>query len=132
MVDLAALAAVGYLPLVESASKIIAQLDILVSFAHSGLTAPTPYVKPDIRPMGSRTLDLEACRHACLEVQSLPNTGGRFIPNDVTMERGKSGLQLITGPNTGGKSCYIRQTGVAVLMAHVGCVSLSTPLLSLL
>lgn len=43
------------------------------------------------------------------------------ISNDCTMVRGSSNLQLITGPNMGGKSTYIRQIAINVLLAHIGC-----------
>lgn len=45
----------------------------------------------------------------------------RCIPNDCEMQRNVSTLHVITGPNMGGKSTYIRQVAIAVYLAHVGC-----------
>jgi DNA mismatch repair protein MSH2 len=60
-----------------------------------------------VLPMGSGVLELKQSRHPCLEQISL----SPFIPNDVGMQAGKSNLQIITGPNMGGKSTFIRQIG---------------------
>lgn len=98
---------------------VLAHMDVIVSFANVSVFAPTAYVRPTIHGIDakeSRTLNLQDARHPVLEVQDDIN----FIANDVTMSPGKQFL-IITGPNMGGKSTYIRQIGVIALMNQVGC-----------
>lgn len=109
--------AASYCPILEKLNEIIAHLDLIVSFAHVSLHAPITYTRPKVFPLGEGDVKLKECRHPCLEVQEDIN----FIPNDTIMERNQSSFHIITGPNMGGKSTYIRQIGVIALMAQLGC-----------
>ncbi|SSD62102.1 related to DNA mismatch repair protein MSH2 [Saccharomycodes ludwigii] len=112
--------ALTYTPVLERISMILANVDVLCSFAHVSSYAPIPYVRPTMLSMteqDTRKLILQNSRHPVLEVQDDVS----FISNDVKMERGTRDFLIITGPNMGGKSTYIRQIGVIVLMAQVGC-----------
>ncbi|KAI0937540.1 hypothetical protein AcV7_003542 [Taiwanofungus camphoratus] len=105
-----------YTPVLESWNNVIAHLDVIISFAHVAVNAPEAYVKPKVSEKGSGSLVLREARHPCLEVQDDIS----FIPNDVEMIKDESEFQIITGPNMGGKSTYIRQVGVIALMAQTG------------
>ncbi|KAJ0048265.1 hypothetical protein Pint_16412 [Pistacia integerrima] len=100
----------------ESLAGLLSELDVLLSFADLASSCPTPYTRPDINPPDVGDIILEGSRHPCVEAQDWVN----FIPNDCKLIRGKSWFQIITGPNMGGKSTFIRQIGVNVLMAQVG------------
>ncbi|KAL7753100.1 MSH2 protein [Sorochytrium milnesiophthora] len=114
--ELMAIAAT-YCGVLEDLNAIIARLDVLLSFAHVSLHASTPYIRPILHDRGQGKLVLREARHPCVEMQDDVS----FISNDVEVIRGQSTFQIITGPNAGGKSTYIRQIGVIVLMAQVGC-----------
>ncbi|XP_072964311.1 DNA mismatch repair protein MSH2 isoform X1 [Typha angustifolia] len=101
----------------EALAGILSELDVLLSFSDLATSCPVPYVRPDITPSDEGDIILEGSRHPCVEAQD----GVNFIPNDCTLVRDKSWFQIITGPNMGGKSTFIRQVGVNVLMAQVGC-----------
>ncbi|XP_054805696.1 DNA mismatch repair protein MSH2 isoform X1 [Prosopis cineraria] len=100
----------------ESLAGLLSELDVLLSFADLASSCPTPYTRPDITSSDEGDIILEGSRHPCVEAQDWLN----FIPNDCKLIRGKSWFQIITGPNMGGKSTFIRQVGVNILMAQVG------------
>ncbi|KAI3431433.1 hypothetical protein D9Q98_004485 [Chlorella vulgaris] len=97
-------------------SATLAELDLLAAFAEVAAAAPSPYVRPTMLPSEAGEITLLGCRHPCLEAQE----GVDFIPNDCRMLKGQSWFHLITGPNMGGKSTFIRQVGLTVLMAQIG------------
>ncbi|KAJ8093587.1 MSH2 protein [Marasmius tenuissimus] len=74
-----------YTPVLEALDHVIAHLDVILSFAHVSVNAPTPYVKPKVTMSGTGDLILQEARHPCLEVQEEVS----FIPNDVEMIKGK-------------------------------------------
>lgn len=106
-------------------SLVLSHIDVLCSFANVAIFAPTAFAKPKLHPLASsansdefksRRISLKEARHPVLEVQEDVN----FIHNDVTMASDDKPFVIITGPNMGGKSTYIRQVGVIALMSQVG------------
>ena len=111
--------AATFCPVITDCHTLLAELDVLLAFAHVSCSAPEPYVRPTIVPPEDPRprIVLTGCRHPCVERMD----GVGFIKNDVTLVRGESSLQVVTGPNMGGKSTYIRAAGVNVMLAQVGC-----------
>lgn len=100
----------------DSIAGILSELDVLLSFADLAISCPTSYTRPSITHSDEGDIILQGSRHPCVEAQD----GVNFIPNDCSLVRGESWFQIITGPNMGGKSTFIRQVGVNILMAQVG------------
>jgi DNA mismatch repair protein MSH2 len=109
--------AASYCPVIEKLAGVLAHLDVIVSFAHCSVHAPIAYTRPKMHPRGTGNTILKEARHPCMEMQD----DIQFITNDVSLIRGTSEFLIITGPNMGGKSTYIRQIGVIALMAQIGC-----------
>jgi DNA mismatch repair protein MutS len=109
----------------ESAARIkktaaaVAEADLLICFSH--LAASRSYVRPVL--IDEPVLEAAAARHPVIEWGMEETREGRFIPNDLYLNAGGEGpsLLLITGPNMGGKSTYLRQAAMLVLMAQMGC-----------
>ena len=93
---------------------IVSQLDCLLSF--SSIAKKNNYVKPSVN--NSSDLVITKGRHPVIEQQL--EMGNPYIPNDVTLNRDKQQIMMITGPNMSGKSALLRQTALIVLMAQIG------------
>lgn len=105
----------AFVPALSRLARAIASLDALCALAERSLTlnwcAPTFVKEPCI--------DIAQGRHPVVESRLAELGGGTFIANDCSLT-GKSRMQVITGPNMGGKSTYMRQVALIVLLASVG------------
>jgi DNA mismatch repair protein MutS len=104
----------------------VAEIDLLACFAH--LVALRGWVRPEVEESG--VLEFVAGRHPVVERRMEESGGGRFVPNSISLEGWFGGdsnkstgasIALITGPNMGGKSTYLRQAALLVVMAQSGC-----------
>ena len=103
-----------YITRLQKASSAIAALDVLISFAK--VAASNAYVKPVVNE--GDVIDIRSGRHPAVE-QLLG--AGMFVSNDTFIDMKDRSMLIITGPNMSGKSTYMRQTAVIVLMAQIGC-----------
>ncbi len=92
----------------------VALIDCLVSFA--SVAKERGYCRPQIVSEGG-DLIVKDGRHPVVEALSKE----RFVPNDTALDGKETRTMVITGPNMAGKSTYMRQTALIVLMAHIGC-----------
>ncbi len=106
--------AADFVPQIQQSSRVIAQLDCLLSF--SFIAKANGYAKPVIND--SLILDIKGGRHPVIE-KKLP-TGESYVPNDIYLDSDKQQVLIITGPNMAGKSALLRQTALIVLMAQMG------------
>ncbi|NUQ80341.1 MAG: DNA mismatch repair protein MutS [Bacteroidetes bacterium] len=92
----------------------LATIDCLANFAH--IAVRRHYTKPVVND--SDLIDIRDGRHPVIETLLPP--GDSYVPNDVILKGTEEQILIITGPNMSGKSSYLRQTGLIVLMAQVG------------
>src|SRR3954469_15576204 len=94
----------------------LAEVDVLACFAH--LAAMRDYCRPRLDDSGD--LEIVEGRHPVVERQELMQTAERFVPNDLYLNGGAQTIVVLTGPNMGGKSTYLRQAALIVIMAQMG------------
>ncbi|MBE6031158.1 MAG: DNA mismatch repair protein MutS [Clostridiales bacterium] len=104
----------SYIPELQETAKALAELDVLQSFAE--VSDKLGYIKPEVDD--DSEISIEKGRHPVIE-QAVKD--GVFVPNDLYVDCNNSSMLLITGPNMAGKSTYMRQVALIVLMAQIGC-----------
>jgi DNA mismatch repair protein MutS len=97
----------------QATAQRVAELDCLLSLAH--VAKERSYVRPLLDD--SRVLLIRDGRHPVIEAT---HAAGTFVPNDTDLDPPRRALSLLTGPNMAGKSTYIRQNALVVLMAQMG------------
>ena len=100
------------IPVLQKISDAVSQLDCFVSFAT--VAKENKYCRPELTAEGALTV--EEGRHPVVEAISRE----RFVPNDCMLDGEENRTAIITGPNMAGKSTFLRQTALIVLMAHIG------------
>ncbi|HET9392410.1 MAG TPA: DNA mismatch repair protein MutS [Candidatus Rubrimentiphilum sp.] len=95
-----------------AAGEALAELDVLCSLAQCA--AERGYVRPEFDEQS--VMDIEAGRHPVMEAILRTN----FVPNDLHLREGDHRFVLLTGPNMGGKSTYLRQAALLTIMAQIG------------
>jgi len=101
---------------IRAAAETVATLDALQSLAE--VARRDGWVRPAVEE--SHLLEIRAGRHPVVEPLLAARTGEEFVPNDTDLDPGATRLLLITGPNMAGKSTYLRQVALLVLLAQIG------------
>lgn len=94
----------------------LGEVDVLANFGH--LAANRNYCRPQLDDSGD--IELLEARHPVVERQELTGSADRFVPNDLFLNSTTDSILLLTGPNMGGKSTYLRQAALIVVMAQMG------------
>jgi DNA mismatch repair protein MutS len=97
---------------IKATAAAIAELDVTVALA--GIAAANHYARPSFSPVG--IMDIRAGRHPVIEKIS----NDRFIANDLYLDDSAHLISVITGPNMGGKSTYLRQAALIAILAQMG------------
>jgi DNA mismatch repair protein MSH2 len=137
--------AATYAPVLERCASLVSELDVICCLANMAAYSPTGYCRPELTDgeedglgievsfvKGERSLrrpiynnmpppirafpQLKDARHPCVELQD----SIEYIPNNVRLIFGESSFLMVTGPNMGGKSTYIRALGAIVTLAQIG------------
>ncbi len=103
-----------FVPQIQLNAQLIGRLDCLLSFAH--LAVKQHYCRPQLNDGFS--LVIKDGRHPVIEQQLQHDE--QYVPNDCLLDNDAQQIQIITGPNMAGKSAYIRQNALIVLMAQIG------------
>ncbi|MCI9435414.1 MAG: DNA mismatch repair protein MutS [Bacilli bacterium] len=101
-----------YIPKLQNIAKVISEIDVLQSFAT--ITEENNYVRPIIND--TKEIRIINDRHPVIEKV----INDEYVPNDIIMDE-NTNILLITGPNMAGKSTYMRQLAISVIMAQIGC-----------
>ncbi len=96
----------------------LAEVDLLGSMAH--VAALRNYCRPQFIGGDGSELEIIEGRHPVIEQQEMAGGSERFVPNDLYLNGGTHNILLLTGPNMGGKSTYLRQTALIVILAQMG------------
>jgi DNA mismatch repair protein MutS len=103
---------------VRETARRVAEIDLLANFAH--LAALRGWTRPQTDLSG--VLEFVQARHPVVERRLEESGAGRFIPNSLFLDNdGGPAVLLMTGPNMGGKSTYLRMAALLVIMAQIGC-----------
>src|ERR1700674_5699705 len=106
---------------IRQAALALAEVDVLASLAH--LAALRNYCRPNFAAGvegGAGDLEIVEGRHPVIEQQEMAGGSERFVPNDLYLNASTHTILLLTGPNMGGKSTYLRQTALMVILAQMG------------
>ena len=105
--------AAGQVERIQKSAKALAAFDVLIAFAAAA--HKYNYIRPTLNSKG--IIDIKEGRHPVVERMLKSDS---FIPNDTFLDGGKNRMSIITGPNMAGKSTYMRQNALIVLMAQIG------------
>ena len=103
---------------IRCTGSILAEIDLLANFAH--LAAERNYAEPELLESEHCFLQAVAARHPVIEGMMERSGIERFTPNDLYLDSETSTILLITGPNMGGKSTYLRQAALLLILAQMG------------
>ena len=101
-----------YIPKLQEVAKTISEIDVLLSFAF--VSQENNYIRPTLT--NKHVINIKDNRHSVVEKV----LDSEYVPNDIIMDE-NTNILLITGPNMAGKSTYMRELAITVIMAQIGC-----------